>query len=250
MRLLMNVDPAPPQVQLRINWCPTVAFSDPARSAPQASGGPDPKVCKASQKQMGDLQPLSSCSVYISPAAQQLLPRRSTSALRHWGNPPPSATSRWNWAHHQSLLALCWNCSMHCRSPRRSNYSCYTLVFVGYNSVCYTPLNTHFSTVRNPDYWIGCLNQPKVLTQTSVYDWQHSCATQRLEVPLRAFPLLTFENVGEDLEFSRWARGSFHLPRVPPRALWRLNPTSSPGSQGRACAEDRRTLKRMLQPHE
>lgn len=50
----------------------------------------------------------------------------------------------------------------------------------------------------NPVYWIGCLNQPKVLTQTSVYDWQRSCVTQRLEVPLCAFPLLTFENVEED----------------------------------------------------
>lgn len=46
------------------------------------------------------------------------------------------ATSGWKWAPHRSLLALCWNCSMHwwsCRSHRRCNYSCYARDCVSYN---------------------------------------------------------------------------------------------------------------------
>lgn len=41
-------------------------------------------------KQSCDLQPWSGCSVYITSAVQQLLPRHDTSALYHWGNRRPS----------------------------------------------------------------------------------------------------------------------------------------------------------------
>lgn len=143
LRLLMNVDPAQPfspakllsRVQLmRLRILRVLPLRHPA--------GPTKKSAK----------PLESRSVIYSLKA----PAVCTSGVQfnscyHGATPQhcvtgataAPATSGWKRAHHQSLLALCWNCSMRWwsyRSHRRCNYSCYTLDCVSYNPVCYTYL--------------------------------------------------------------------------------------------------------------